>query len=181
MRPIAIALIGLFASTACQSRQPEREPTESARVALRQGEAVLDSQGGASLIVRPLEEKPQSDGPRHLAIRWVVGEKTIDLGTLADARLVDRAVVALGTDGSLLRIGDGGERREIDRNAHAPLAVRGHTVAYVRGEPPMLELAIADVEKGGPTALAPDWLPAWCPAIADDGSIVFVTGRTGTA
>jgi hypothetical protein len=182
MRLSTIALVACFALAGCHSRHSEPEPLERTRLALQNGESVLDTRAdGATLVVRALEEKPLSDGPRHLAIRLVAGEKSIDLGTLADARLVDGAVVALGTDGALSRIGDDGGRRQIDRDAHAPLSVRGRSVAYVRGEPPTLELVVADIDKGGPAALAPEWVPAWCPVLADDGSIVFVTGHAGHA
>lgn len=185
MRLLAFALFGISALAACQSRSSEREPVERARVALENGESVLDTRDdGATLIVRQLASPPQSDGQRRLAVRMVIGTRTIELGTeerpLADARLVPGGVVVVGLDGVLARVAEAGGRREIDRNVYAPISVRGTSVAYARGEPPTVEVVLADVEKGEPLALAPDFSPAWCPAIADDGAVVFVTGHTGS-
>ena len=101
MRPIAIALIGFLVSTACQSRQAEREPTESARIALRQGESVHDSQGGASLIVKPLEEKPAVLGREMIYCRFPLVDGAGNSPTLLRAavettqRLVEQQVTTL--------------------------------------------------------------------------------------
>lgn len=182
MRALMVAALGSFALMGCQSRSSEREPIERATVALHEGEAVLDTRvDGATLVMRELPGEPQSDGPRRLSVRMVARGESRELGTLADARFAERALLVLGLDGVLARLGDDGSRRELDHAAHAPLSVRGGKVAYARGEPPVVELALAEVDSAGnaPIALAPEWTPAWCPVLAEDGSVVFVTGHSG--
>lgn len=174
-----LVLTGCLALAGCPSKTPE--PLERTAVALSAGERVIDARGDATLVARELPPKPDSDGVRSLVVRWVHGSQSIALSTedrpLADAKLTDGAVVVLAKDGVLSRVG--GETRIIDRDAYGPIAVHAGKVAYVRGEQPDLEVMLAEIDRGSPRALAPAWKPAWSPAIADDGAVIFVTGRSG--
>ncbi len=147
------------------------------------GESLHDAHDDVWLFTRALPARPDGDGMRKLVVRRVRGGEVVTIAgedrPAADAKLVDGAVVVLFSDGVLARVGDDGATRTIDRDAFPPLSVRAGRVAYVRGLEPELEVAIADVDRGEPVALTTDWAPTWCPAIADDGSVVFVSGRSG--
>ncbi len=181
MRALCLTLLTSLAwGVGCDARRTERAPIESVRVALQSGESVLDARSdGVLLLARRHEGDPASDGVASLAVRKVSGASSIELGTLADAKLFDGGVVVLGRDGVLSRLGDDGATRVIDREVYGPLSVRAGLVAYVRGEQPALAVTLASIDRGAPVALAPEWTPAWCPAIAADSTVVFVTARSG--
>ncbi|MBI2393621.1 MAG: hypothetical protein HYV09_28845 [Deltaproteobacteria bacterium] len=185
---VAPALVLLLAVVGCE-RTPSGgpAPVEIAEPALRADESILDARpdgsvadarhGGATLLAREIPPRPDGDGVRQLVARKQIGAREIALGTVSDAKLIDRATVVVRTDGTLERVDDDGAVRTLDKQAFGPISVRNGKVAYVRGEMPELEVALADVERGAPIALTAGFAPAWCPAIADDGSVVFVSAR----
>lgn len=179
MRAAAV-LVLLLAVVGCDRTPPSGPaPTEIVEPGLRPDESILDARAdGAFLFARELPPRPDGDGVRQLVARKLVGAREIALGTVSDAKLIDRATIVLRADGTLERVEDDGAVRPLDRQAFGPLSVRNGKVAYVRGEMPELEVVLADVERGAPIALTTGFAPAWCPAIADDGSVVFVSARS---
>lgn len=183
MRSLSIAL-SVLAVAACDAPRPAPpDPLEKARSAIGAEEALHDAHDDVLLFVRALPTRPDGDGVRKLVVRRVKGGQVTAIAgedrPASDAKLVDGGVVVLFADGVLARVGDDGGTRTLDRDAFGPLSVRAGRVAYVRGQEPDLEVALADVDRGAPVALTTGWAPTWCPALADDGSVVFVSGRTG--
>ncbi len=151
----------------------------------RAEEVVLDRRADGARIVGQLRPAPPgSDADRVLVIRLERDGRQLmpafEGARVLDARFVGERLVVLGDDHVLRVAGEGEQLVELDRNAEAPLAVRGEQVAYVRGDMPFFEVALADLATGAVRAITEGYAPAWSPALSDDGSIVFVSSREGS-
>jgi hypothetical protein len=72
--------------------------------------------------------------------------------------------------------------RALDARVSGPISVAagGRYLAYVRGEPPELEVFRYDLLTGAAKPVTGDLAPAWCPAISADGQeVLFVSGASG--
>lgn len=138
-------------------------------------ETVVLDRGIQGVLTPPV---PDSDQPRVLRLTTAAG--SLPVGSLVtDARWVGDTAVAVDAGGRL-RLHDGSDQL-LDENVAVPLAVRGSTVAYVRGEMPELEVVSIDLRTGVPVELTQGYAPAWNPTIGPDGDVVFVSGRSGFA
>lgn len=151
--------------------------------AARPGELVLDTRAdGAALFGRLLPVPANADPDRRLALR-VHPESlapALDGATALDARFVDGGLVVV-TEAHALAFHGGSDAASaiLDTRVEGPLSVRGADVAYVRGAWPELEVARANVQTGVASPVTDGLAPTWNPALAGDGSIVFVSGATG--
>lgn len=151
----------------------------------RADEVVLDVRAdGATLFGRVVPPIPNADPDRVLVLRSDRSGQpmagALEGTQVLDARFAGGALVVLGTD-HVLRAYTDTETVELDAQVHGPLTAAGDRVAYVRGEPPELEVARADVRTHSIDAISSGMAPAWCPALRADGrEIIFVSGVTGS-
>lgn len=149
------------------------------------GEVILDVRAdGATLFGRVLPAPADTDGDRQLVLRSdLAGQPfagALDGVVVLDARFVSEGLVVLGAD-HVLRVYAGQSVRELDAEAYGPLSVEADTVAYVRGDPPDLEVARADVRTGALEAITIDMAPTGSPALSADGrEVIFVSGVEGS-
>lgn len=190
---VILLLLGLVACSSAPSDAPR-----GARASLEQGEptsareaeappapapleVVLDVRAdGARLLGRVLPAPPDSDADRVLEGSLegapIEGVEPL-LSRVIDARFFGDGVLVLDARHVLSLVRDR-EARELDRGVEAPLAVRGATLVYARGEMPFFELARIE-GVGAPHTLTEGYAPAYSPAIGEDGSVVFVSTRAG--
>ena len=147
-----------------------------------EGAVVLDVRADGATLGGHVEAVPLgSDAERVIVLEHAPqGFSALVGARVLDARFVSDRVVSVGVD-HVLRAHDArGGVVELDREAEAPLAVAGSTVAYARGEMPFFELARADVRSMRAEVLTEGMAPVWSPALdADTGAIVFVSAREG--
>lgn len=148
-------------------------------------EVILDVRAdGAALFGRVVPPPPNADPDRVLVLR---GERdgrpflgSLEGARVLDARFAGSALVVLGTD-HVLRVHENDQVAELDAQVHGPLSVAADRVAYVRGEPPDLEVARADLRTGAVEAITQGMAPAWSPALSPDGTeVIFVSGASGS-
>lgn len=146
-------------------------------------ERVLDQGAGGARIVGRLEPFPPNADPERVLVIRAEGTPLaaqLDGARVVDARFVGDAVVTIGPD-HVMRVHTQAGATELDTQAYEPMSVAGSRIAYVRGEPPFLELARADVATGTAVTLTSGMAPAWSPALTPDGeAIVFVSGAAGS-
>lgn len=146
--------------------------------ALTEERVTLDDDGRARVEGRLEAVLPNTDADRVIVLdapAWLAGTRVLD------ARFVPGAVAVIGADHVLRVVAPGEAARVIDEDVYGPLTVAGERVAYVRGAPPDLELARADVRTGEAEALTESMAPVWSPALSSDGEeIVFVSGASGS-
>lgn len=135
---------------------------------------------GALLAGTPLPTRPNADPERVLVLQATGAEPGLAGARVVDARFLGSGVVTLGVD-HVLRLHRQGEVTVLDTGAYEPLSVSGTLVAYVRGAPPSLEVALADGATGTRTQLTEQLAPCWSPTISPDGAaIVFISGASGS-
>jgi hypothetical protein len=185
VRPVAlvVAVCALLGGLVGCTRDEPARPAAQALVANAPDALTLDARAdGARLLGSLVPVVEGADADRVLVLR-VEGARapSLDGARVLDARFVGEGLVTLGTD-HVLRFHPSldAQSRELDRGAEAPLSVRGLEVAYVRGEMPFFEVALADTATGGVRALTEGFAPAWSPALDGDGSVVFVSSRDGS-
>lgn len=146
-------------------------------------EVVLDERAdGARLLATVLPAEEGSDADRVLAARLEISgrlEYVPALDRVIDARFVGAERVVLIDEHHTLVLLAAGEAISIDEGAEAPLAVRGESIVYARGDMPFFELARLDAATHAVTAITQGYAPAYSPAIDADGSVVFVSTREG--
>jgi hypothetical protein len=123
---------------------------------------------------------PDSDADRVIVLGATAGTPELGGITALVARFVEGGIAVLGIDRVLRVHTDGGDVVALDDEVFGPLSVAGSVLAYVRGAPPDLELARADVRTGSVEALTHGMAPVWSPALSSDGTeVVFVSGAEG--
>ncbi|UJR79919.1 TolB family protein [Sandaracinus amylolyticus] len=179
MLRIALVSCLVLALGAC-GRADAPAARESAPL-LDDGEVLLDRRDdGATLIGRLVPVPEGSDADRVLTLGTSGLDGAFDGTAVLDARFVAGGLVVLRADHVLVAHRDGATI-ELDTQVEGPLSIAGTRVAYVRGEFPELELAIADARSGQARVLTQGMAPAWSPALSPDGSeIVFVSGVHGS-
>jgi len=152
------------------------EPSLPPARGLEAGEVLLDERADARLIARIVPAPENADPERWLHARIERDGRTeaID-GRVLDARFVGDGIVVVDEAHELRVLGG----QVLDHAVEPPLSVRGSRVAYVRGEMPFFEVALADVASGSARALTEGYAPTWSPALDTDGSVVFVSSREG--
>ncbi len=179
------SLLLLALALGCSSEPASRAEAPLVEDALAQaplaaGELVLDRRGDARLVGRLEPGVPNGDPDRVLVLRTSGVEGSLDGARVLDARFAGDSVVVLGAD-HVLRAHRGGQVIELDRQAEPPLSVAGTRVAYVRGEMPFFEVALADVDAGTARQITQGLAPAWAPALSSDGrTIVFASSSGGS-
>lgn len=196
-------LAGAIAAGACE-REPGQAPRAPAPAAgrahllaaqaarlLAADERPLDLRAdGAVLAGRMLPAPPESDGAPRYLVRWLTGAGARSWA-FADVPVEDVRFVP-GSAGALV-LTSGRALLWLEQPAAAPVlldtdvtgplsvAAGGRFVAYVRGEPPDLELVRFDVDERRAEPLTDRMAPVWSPALsADGGEVVFVSGVEGT-
>lgn len=159
------------------------DATVTTRQALTQEAAavVLDVAGEeAQTFAGRLEAvRPNTDALPTFVLETVPdGLESLRGARVLDARIVSDGAVVLGADG-VLRHHMAHEVVELDRDVLGPLSVAADKVAYVRGVPPDLTLAVVDLADGEPLELAAELAPVWSPALAPDGSAVLFVASAG--
>lgn len=146
-------------------------------------ELVLDERAdGARLLATVLPLPEGTDADRVLAVRLELEGRIAHVPALErviDARFVGAHALVVIDEHHVLSLLEGSEGSAIDEGAEAPLAVRGETVVYARGDMPFFELARLDLATRTVHALTEGHAPAYSPAIDADGSVVFVSSREG--
>ncbi|MEI8256275.1 MAG: hypothetical protein WCJ30_11445 [Deltaproteobacteria bacterium] len=152
-------------------------------------EVVLDIAANEDAIVGRVEPAPEdSDADRVLTIRWLTGSGARSWrfgGTQAlEARFVPRssAVLVVTVQHTLVRLDRAdAEGAVIDHDVLGPLSMddAGRWVVYTRGEMAAYEVMRAEIATGRTEQMAPDLVPAWCPAITPDGQSVVVVASSG--
>ena len=175
---------------ACTNPATEPVVEERAEVAARQAltsevePVVLDVTGSGDDERQKFAGRLEATRPNTDALPTFVLETVPDgleslRGTrVLDARIVADGAVVLGVDG-VLRHHTGHDVVELDANVLGPLSVAADKVAYVRGVPPDLELAVVELPEGGPLELAPELAPVWSPVLAPDGNAVLFVASAG--
>ncbi|AKF07494.1 TolB family protein [Sandaracinus amylolyticus] len=169
----------VLALAACS--RPDAPAAHEAAPLLDEGEVLLDRrEDGATLIGRLAPVPEDSDADRVLTLGTSGLDGSLDGASVLDARFVAGGLVVLRADHVLVAHRDGATI-ELDTQVEGPLSIAGTRVAYVRGEFPELELAIADARSGQARALTQGMAPAWSPALSPDATeIVFVSGVRGS-
>jgi hypothetical protein len=175
-RTSTLALSALVA-VACTAPSDGASYDDRGEPAAFTAEVLLDARDdGATLVGQLAPVLPDTDAPRVV----VLGPELGGIEAL-DARFADGGTVVLGTDRVLRMHTAGGEVIALDDEVYGPLSVAGSKVAYVRGAPPDLELARADLRTGAVEALTHGMAPVWSPALSNDGTeIVFVSSAEGS-
>ena len=187
MHPIrALTWVALMVAgaSACGEADPAGEAAAAVVAAPAPGEIVLDARAdGAALYGRLLPVPPDADPDRRLALRVapVAIAPSLNGTTVLDARFVEGGGIAVLTEAHALAVHAAPDAAAaiLDTEVEGPLSVAGTEIAYVRGEWPTLEVAWADARTGETRQLTHGLAPTWNPAIAGDGSVVFVSGATG--
>jgi len=178
--------IGCAVGGACTRSEAEPVATERSLESAPAGrgeDVVLDRRADGARIVGQLQPAPAgSDADRVLVIHVEQAGRVIvaPLAGALGAGCGGERWGVLAPDHVLGAAGAGEQLTELDRAAEAPLAVRGEQVAYVRGDMPFFEVALLDLTTGAVRAMTEGYAPAWSPALAEDGSIVFVSSREGS-
>lgn len=185
----ALALLSAPLLSACEAPQPDQETTTITRPQTARTPIVLDRLQGSDQqlagFIEPVVVGTDAyriitleEVPRGLALR--AGERVLD------ARLIsahgELEAVVLGADFVLRHVTREGSA-ELDRDVLGPLSVEGRKVAYVRGDAPDLELAIASLDASGDIQTPASHLkPAWSPALSEDGTeVLFAATYEGRA
>jgi hypothetical protein len=192
---LALIVCGSFGLlVACSAPEPasvlgassaalEEDPSEAPAHQVNARELVLDERAdGARLLATVLPAREGSDADRVLAARLELGgrlEHVPALDRVIDARFVGAERVVLIDAHHTLVLLEADDAIAIDEGAEAPLAVRGESVVYARGDMPFFELARLDAATQVVTPLTEGHAPAYSPAIDADGSVVFVSSREG--
>lgn len=190
--PLTLALcLTMSALMACQQGPNEDLPTASAHAAALKHQAsrvVLDQRDNApdgelnNTLSGYIEAvKPGTDAPRIITLSQLpAGLKGLAQDQrVLDARFIADGVVTLGAD-QTLRYHTRHEVITLDAEVLGPLSVAQDKIAYVRGEAPDLSVMRVDVHRAQPVALAPDLMPAWSPALSEDGEqVIFAASYEG--
>lgn len=151
-------------------------------------DALLDvAPDGARLVGSPSPARPDTDEalvyalalePSAHPLARALGGRRVLAAAFVGARVVtldaDHELRAHALEAGVL------VTRTLDTEAMGPLSVAGQRVAYVRGTPPELEAAVADVASGVARAWTAGLAPVWDPALTPDGeALVVVSGATG--
>jgi hypothetical protein len=191
----AATLLIALAATACQEPASTTTSTGSAPETRTQAleerdiaarSILLDARAEgvhgerAMLRATPEPVREGTDAYRTMVLGEAPSKLGIKSGTrVLDAQFVEDGVVILGADHVLRHHTERGIK-EIATNALGPLSVAGDRVAYVHGEAPDLLLAVADLESGESTQIAPTLAPVWSPALSQDGEqVIFVASFEG--
>ena len=179
---LALIVCGSFGLlVACSAPEPasvlgassaalEEDPSEAPAHQVNARELVLDERAdGARLLATVLPAREGSDADRVLAARLELGGRLEHVPALERVIDAHHTLVLLEADDAIA----------IDEGAEAPLAVRGESVVYARGDMPFFELARLDAATQVVTPLTEGHAPAYSPAIDADGSVVFVSSREG--
>lgn len=146
-------------------------------------EVVLDTRADGAALFGRLEAYPENADPDRVLTLRVVGaaSEALEGARVLDARFAASGVVVLDEAHELALVRDDGTRVLLDTGVEGPLSVEAERVAYVRGEMPEFELAIADLRALEARTLTQGMAPAWSPALSTDGrEIVFVSGAGGS-
>jgi hypothetical protein len=186
---LALIVCGSFGLlVACSAPEPasvlgassaalEEDPSEAPAHQVNARELVLDERAdGARLLATVLPAREGSDADRVLAARLELGGRLEHVPALE--RVIDARVVLIDAHHTLVLL-EADDAIAIDEGAEAPLAVRGESVVYARGDMPFFELARLDAATQVVTPLTEGHAPAYSPAIDADGSVVFVSSREG--
>ncbi len=173
---IALLVAALGCDPQAGATRASLEPSLAPAAALAAAEVLLDERANARLIGRIMPAPDNADPERWLEARIERDGRSEPIeGRVLDARFVGDVIVVIDGAHELRVLGG----QVLDHSAEPPLSVRGSRVAYVRGEMPFFEVALADVSSGGSRALTAGYAPAWSPALDADGSVVFVSSREG--
>jgi hypothetical protein len=148
-------------------------------------EVVLDRRADGARLMGRLEPVPENADPDRVLRLQASGASLAP--ALHDARVLDArfapddALVVLGADHVLrLHLASGAEI-PLDGQVEPPLSLVGQRVAYVRGSPPELEVAVVDLPSGAVYTVTEGMAPAWSPALSPDGTqVLFVSAREGS-
>ncbi len=151
-------------------------------------EIVLDLAANNEAIVGRVEPVPEeSDADRVLTIRWLTSSGARSwryAGSQAlEARFVPHstALLVVTAQHTLVRVDRAdAEAVVLDRDVLGPLSIdeAGRWVVYTRGEMAAYEVMRAEIGTGTTEQMAPDLVPAWCPAITPDGQTVVVVASS---
>lgn len=159
---------------------PRAEPASIAAPGSDVDLVVLDRRDDGAVLrgvlVAPI---PHADPERRMALRAEGLDLAIEVTDVLDARFIEGGVVTLDAS-HVLRAHRPGRTDTLDVGVYGPLSVMGHQLAYVRGAPPVLEVARVDVDTGVAQAVTQAMAPCWSPALAPDGSIVFASAASGS-
>ncbi len=186
-QPLVVDVRGSAPSNAEALNTTTPSATPAPIAAAYDDERVLDVRAdGARLLGRALNEPiPNTGVELALSLRTERDGQPLD-PALEGARVLmaafaGDAIVILGVD-HVLRAHVGGRTLELDPSAQGPLSTTAHAVAYVRGEMPDYELAVAELTTGTARAWTTGMAPVWCPALSPDGrEAVFVSGVSGVS
>lgn len=171
-----------------QTEKTEGRAQAQIAAALGRGAVMLDrSASGAVLLGQPRPVPADTDGARVLSLRWLdergVTVPTDALGDVEDARFVpgETGLVAVRENAELVLLdAPGANARVLGRDAHGPLSVAPHAVAFAQGQPPELEIARADLRSGVVRAVTVGQAPCWSPALSPDGdAVLYVSATSG--
>ena len=175
MRCFTIFALALLAcGQSAETAAPRRAALEAAAPAREAGELLLDARAdGAALFGTELPPLPNADHDRVLALR-ASGLALADTHAL-DARFFGEGVLVLRRDHRLVYV-QGEQERVLDEGVEGPLSVSGEHVAYVKGEMPFFEVAVATL--AGARVVTQGMAPAWNPTLEGE-RLVFVSGAEG--
>jgi len=153
-------------------------------------EILLDLARDGSALVGRVEPAPvDTDGDRVMVVRLLGadGRDALVQGgqPVVEVRFTRGAypLLVLDTEHTLSRIAAPGATAEsLATTVYGPLSLSldGQTVAYTRGEAPMLEVVRHNLATGAVVAVAPGIVPAWSPALSPDGrEVIFVASSDG--
>lgn len=188
---LALALGGCDAASENSETRPvglTAEPPSTPSPALRlpdlgEGEVLLALHGQAGFITGvPYPPPPNADPDRILAATLHHDGSQTDLGDVEDAKFLDDgSLVLINRAHDLVHV-SGAAHKVLASRVYGPLSVVGTRVAYTTGPGmPDFRAAALDVATGQAWRAAEDLMPAWAPALSEDGTgLVFASGHTGT-
>lgn len=170
-------------------------PTLPTLPALGPGARLLDVEGDRVLAGVPDEAPANADPVMRMEVRlWQGGVPQAwpaEAQPAAHARLLPGGrALAVTPRGALLLVdgsgasGPAGSVRALDEQVVGPVGASpdGARIAYCKGEAPDVEVWRLDLLAGArPVRVTADLAPAWSPGVADDGSVLVASARSGVA
>lgn len=170
---------------AAQVSEPlEAHSSEAPPPRERAGDEIeLDRRADGATLFGTLEPFPENADPDRVLVLRTAGlpGSALDGARVLDARFAASGIVVLGADHELVLLRPDGTRVTLDTEAEGPLSVEADRVAYVRGQMPEYELALADLPSLSARTVTQGMAAVWSPALSQDGTeVVFVSSVTGS-